>query len=66
MANLTLMYGMRLRPEGEALAVGNSLVKLEKGKRAHVTMRVIEGSREEIEERLRQRIEAFFDLYPEI
>ena len=39
---------------------------LKNGKQAHVTMHVLEGSREEIESQLRQSIEAFFDFYPEI
>jgi hypothetical protein len=42
------------------------LVTLKNGKQAHVTMHVLEGSREEIENQLRQSIEAFFDFYPEI
>jgi hypothetical protein len=29
-------------------------------------MHLIEGSREEIEKTLRQSVDAFFDLYPEI
>jgi hypothetical protein len=41
-------------------------VTLKNGKQAHVTMHVLEGSREEIENQLRQSIEAFFDFYPEI
>jgi hypothetical protein len=66
MANLTLIYGMRLLPEGEVAEVGDAPVALQNGKQARVSMHVIEGSREEIEKRLRQNIEAFFDLYPEI
>jgi len=31
-----------------------------------VTMHLIEGSKEQVEETLRQSIEAFFDMYPEI
>ena len=46
--------------------VGDALVTLKNGKQAHVTMHVLEGSREEIENQLRQSIEAFFDFYPEI
>ena len=57
MANLTLVYGMRLLP---------SEVKLTNGHEAHVTMHVLEGSKEEIEKQLRTSLEAFFDLYPEI
>jgi hypothetical protein len=66
MANLTLIYGMRLLPSEEAVEVGDALVTLKNGKQAHVTMHVLEGSREEIENQLKQSIEAFFDFYPEI
>jgi hypothetical protein len=66
MANLTLIYGMRLLPSEEAVEVGDALVTLKNGKQAHVTMHVLEGSREQIEKQLRQSIEAFFDFYPEI
>jgi hypothetical protein len=31
-----------------------------------VTMHVLEGSREQIENQLKQSIDAFFDFYPEI
>ena len=66
MANLTLVYGMRLLPSDEVVEVGDATVKLKNGKDAHVTMHVLEGSKEEIEKQLRTSLEAFFDLYPEI
>ncbi len=66
MANLTLVYGMRLLPEGEVKEIGDATLKLVNGKEAHVTMHVLEGSREEIEQQLKQSLEAFFDFYPEI
>ena len=66
MAKLTLVYGMRLLPEGEVTEVGEAPIKLANGRTAHVTMHVLEGSKEEIEAQLRQSVEAFFDLYPEI
>jgi hypothetical protein len=66
MANLTLVYGLRLLPSEEVTEVGDAPVKLKNGKEARVTMHVLEGSREEIEKQLRQSIEAFFDFYPEI
>jgi hypothetical protein len=66
MANLTLVYGMRLLPAEEIAGVGEAPVQLKNGKEAHVTMHVLEGSREQIEAQLRQSIEAFFDFYPEI
>jgi len=66
MANLTLVYGMRLLPSEDVVEVGQAPVKLSSGREAHVTMHVLEGSKEEIEKQLRTSLEAFFDLYPEI
>jgi len=66
MANLTLVYGMRLLPADEIEAVGQADVKLKNGREAHVTMHVLEGSKDQIEKQLRASIEAFFELYPEI
>ena len=66
MANLTLVYGLRLLPAEEIVEVGEAPVKLKNGNQAHVTMHVLEGSREEIEAQLKQSLDAFFDFYPEI
>ena len=66
MANLTLVYGMRLLPSEDVVQVGEAPVKLSNGREARVTMHVLEGSKEEIEKQLRTSLEAFFDLYPEI
>jgi hypothetical protein len=66
MANLTLVYGMRLLPEGEVKEIGDATLKLVNGNEAHVTMHVLEGSRAEIEAQLKQSLDAFFDFYPEL
>lgn len=66
MANLTLVYGLRLLPSEEIEQVGDAPIQLKNGNQAHVTMHVLEGSKEEIEKQLRQSLEAFFDFYPEI
>jgi hypothetical protein len=66
MANLTLVYGLRLLPAEEIVEVGEAPVMLKNGNQAHVTMHVLEGSREEIEAQLKQSLDAFFDFYPEI
>jgi len=66
MANLTLIYGLRLLPEGEVTEIKDATLKLANGREAHVTMHSIEGSRQEIERQLRRSLEAFFDFYPEI
>jgi len=66
MANLTLIYGLRLLPSDEIAQVGDAPIQLKNGNDARVTMHVLEGSKEEIEKQLRQSLEAFFDFYPEI
>ena len=66
MANLTLVYGMRLVPADELIRVGEAPIELKHGRKANVTMHVLEGSKEDIEKQLQQSVEAFFDLYPEI
>ena len=66
MANLTLVYGLRLLPEGEVTEIEDAKLKLANGREAHVTMHVLEGSREEIERQLKRSLDAFFDFYPEI
>ena len=66
MANLTLVYGLRLLPAEEIAEVGDAPIKLKNGREARVTMHVLEGSREQIENQLKSSLDAFFDFYPEI
>ncbi len=66
MANLVMVYGMRLLPADEVAKIGDAAIELKNGHAASVTMHVLEGSREEIEAQLRLSIDAFFDFYPEI
>jgi len=66
MAKLTLVYGMRLLPSDEIAEVGEGTVKLKNGRETRVTLHIVEGSKEDIEKQLRNSVEAFFDLYPEI
>jgi ribosomal 50S subunit-associated protein YjgA (DUF615 family) len=66
MANLTLVYGLRLLPAGEVTEIQDATLKLANGHDAHVTMHTIEGSRQEIEDQLKRSLDAFFDFYPEI
>ncbi len=62
MANLTLVYGLRLLPAGEVTEIQDATLKLANGHDAHVTMHTIEGSRQEIEDQLKRSLEAFFDF----
>jgi len=66
MAKLALVYGMRLFPAEDLGEVGEAGITLKDGRKARVTMHLIEGSKEQIEETLRQSMEAFFEMYPEI
>jgi hypothetical protein len=66
MANLTLVYGLRLLPAEEVTEVGEATIKLKNGREAHVTMHILEGGKDEIEKQLKTSLEAFFDFYPEI
>lgn len=66
MANLALVYGMRLLPSDEIAELGDAPIKLKNGRDARVTMHLLEGSKDEIERQLKTSLEAFFDFYPEI
>ncbi|HKD90968.1 MAG TPA: hypothetical protein VKB56_03665 [Terriglobales bacterium] len=66
MANLALIYGMRLLPSDEISELNDAVIKLKNGREARVTMHLLEGSKENIERQLKTSLEAFFDFYPEI
>lgn len=66
MANLVLVYGMRLLPADEVEQIGDAVIKLKNGREARVTMHVLEGSKQAIESQLASSVDAFFDMYPEI
>ena len=66
MADLALIYGLRLLPAEELEAVEDAIVELKNGKTARVTMHLIHGDQSSIEKQLAQSVEAFFDIYPEI
>jgi hypothetical protein len=66
MAKLALVYGMRLFPAEDLGEVSEAVIKMKDGRTARVTMHLIEGSKEQIEETLHQSVDAFFEMYPEI
>jgi hypothetical protein len=66
MAKLALIYGMRLLPADELEKVGDAEVTLKSGKKAQVTMHLLEGGEDEIRKQLMQSLDAFFEFYPEI
>jgi hypothetical protein len=66
MAKLALIYVMRLLPADELEKVGDAEVTLRSGKKAQVTMHLLEGGEDEIRKQLMQSLDAFFEFYPEI
>ncbi|MFC6645268.1 allantoinase [Granulicella cerasi] len=66
MADLVLIYGMKLLPADEVEAVEAAQVALKNGNSERVTMHVLSGTREQIEAQLRHSTEAFFEFYPQI
>ena len=65
-ANLALVYGMRLFPAEELEEVNEALLRLKNGNTARIQMHLIQDSKEEIQKTLRRSVEAFFEMYPEI
>jgi hypothetical protein len=66
MAQLALIYGMRLLPAEDIDTVSEAEVTLKSGKKARVTMHLIEGGETEIRKQLMRSLDAFFEFYPEI
>jgi hypothetical protein len=66
MADLVLVYGMRLLPADEIASVAAAPIVLKNGHDAQVTMHILEGSRAQIEAQLRHSLDAFFSFYPEL
>ena len=66
MAQLALIYGMRLLPADDVEQVEDAQVKLKNGSTARVSMHLIEGGEQEIREQLMRSLDAFFEFYPEI
>ncbi|HEY6391591.1 MAG TPA: hypothetical protein VIX89_09950 [Bryobacteraceae bacterium] len=66
MAKLALVYGMRLLPADEIEALQDAEITLKNGKKAHVTLHLIEGGEDEIRGQLMQSLDAFFEFYPEL
>ena len=64
MARYTLVYGIRLVPEGTATGLSDATVKLGDGSTANVTMHTIDGTIPQLRRSLDRSLDAFFDLLP--
>jgi len=64
MSRYTLVYGVRLVPEGSMKALDDAKVSLADGTTAHVTLHTIDGTIPQLRRALDRSLDAFFDLLP--
>ena len=64
MARYTLVYGLRLVPEGSIKSVSDATITLADGTDAHVTLHTLDGTIPQLRRSLDRSLDAFFDLLP--
>lgn len=64
MARYTLVYGVRLVPEGTLAGAEDGRVKLNGGDEASVTLHTIDGTIPQLRRALDRSLDAFFELLP--
>jgi hypothetical protein len=64
MARYTLVYGIRLIPEGSLKALDEAKLSLADGSTAGLTLHTIDGTIPQLRRGLDRSLDAFFDLLP--
>jgi hypothetical protein len=64
MARYTLVYGVRLIPEGSLKGVEDATLKLADGTDAGLTLHTFDGTIPQLRRALDRSLDAFFDLLP--
>jgi hypothetical protein len=64
MSRYTLVYGLRLIPEGSLKALEDAKVALADGSTAGVTLHTFDGTILQLRRSLDRSLDAFFDLLP--
>jgi len=64
MARYTLVYGIRLVPEGSVTGAEDARLKLRNGTEAGVTHHTIDGTNPQLRRAHDRSVDAFFDLLP--
>jgi hypothetical protein len=64
MARYTLVYGVRLVPEGTVRALQEAALTLADGTSAGLTLHTIDGTIPQLRRALDRSLDAFFDLLP--
>ena len=64
MARYTMVYGIRLVPEGSVAEIEEARLSLKGGDTAGVTLHTIDGTIPQLRRALDRSLDAFFDLLP--
>jgi hypothetical protein len=64
MARYTLVYGLRLVPEGTLTSAGDARLELKDGTAAGLTLHTIDGTIPQLRRALDRSLDAFFDFLP--
>lgn len=64
MARYTLVYGVRLLPEGALKDATDARLELAGGDTAHLTLHTIDGTVPQLRRALDRSLDAFFDFLP--
>lgn len=64
MARYTLVYGVRLIPEGSLKSLDDATIRLADGSTAGVTLHTFDGTIPQLRRSLDRSLDAFFDLLP--
>jgi len=64
MARYTLVYGIRLVPEGSLVGANEGQLKLNDGTQSGLTLHTIDGTIPQLRRALDRSLDAFFELLP--
>jgi len=64
MARYTLVYGIRLVPEGSLTEIADAKLTLADGSNAGLTLHTLDGTIPQLRRSLDRSLDAFFDLLP--
>jgi hypothetical protein len=64
MSRYTIVYGVRLVPEGTAAGLEDGTITLNDGSTANVTLHTVDGTIPQLRRALDRSLDAFFDLLP--
>ena len=64
MARYTLVYGLRLVPEGSLVEADDIQLRLKNGETAGLTLHTIDGTIPQLRRALDRSLEAYFELLP--